>query len=806
MEETKIQSILGVLKSVPGFNPGAISDEALVQLVYPLFQKPKMSKNEALENTRIVLGIKPPVVNPYQEVKEEKDILLTLTGSEAIYGSEKEDEIEKLNNNINLINNSNGNVNPYCGGNYNPGIDNLIINDFIAKYKNEYTSKDRNKKFIIDPPDLLRKKTFKHTLISSEMMEKGFRLEGRKDEYDYYGNKLGVNSKNKTKSGNYFGRDESLPLDYDEYDDYIKGLKKDPNYNKSKKNIKRTEEEIIIQKKLKQDLKNRLGELMAIANTTKNELTRLMTISSPGILATIAAVALQVSALASGAPYTTAAVIPTLKAGLKSVKDLTNSILTEIDTIKGLGIQFMTGIYNLGNGPELNALFLPAVTMFDALDTIYSLFGGGVEGRSALQNCEEGESNKMRRIFEFDFSKSFNKYNPGADCEFAEKDITIKENGKDITYYAKDNTWIKLNDNKSLSFKGTLYYKKEKIFCQTKIDKDKVIKIERQNSIKIKTYNDDGTLKKAYEFKVVPVQSSVKKVEWTSETESTDINAPVDPETGKRPMVYTPQESYAVAFDIIDVNGNEKPSDFIFVGVKNIFNYREQETDLDLGYACEADVYIVNGNNIKINDKDFNEISYRKKCDKCYIMDKWDRKETKEYTFNNTIYYDKPTNEEKETGKIKGSSVFFDITGVKEIELVDNRTRTRITGGSIAKAKVASYSKLNIFGESVNIETDNKGDIIKEEACYTIKSLVAEGLNSIGVNDPPDPKNYHICDCRDPLKAFKDNTNFTENDDGERYYSFEVKDDARFLKLVDLKDIILQKIEIENFQDMEQKY
>ena len=175
MEETKIQSILGILKSVPGFNPGALSDEVLVQLVYPLFQKPKMSKDEALENTRIVLGIKPPVVNPYQEVKEEKDILLALTGSEAIYGSEKEDEIEKLNNNINLINNSNGNVNPYCGGNYNPGIDNLIINDFIAKYKNEYTSKDRNKKFIIDPQDLLRKKTFKYPLISSEMMEKGFR-------------------------------------------------------------------------------------------------------------------------------------------------------------------------------------------------------------------------------------------------------------------------------------------------------------------------------------------------------------------------------------------------------------------------------------------------------------------------------------------------------------------------------------------------------------------------------------------------------------------------------------------------------
>lgn len=805
MEETKIQSILGILKSVPGFNPGALSDEILVQLVYPLFQKPKMSKNEALENTRIVLGIKPPVVNPYQEVKEEKDILLALTGSEAIYGSEKEDEIEKLNNNINLINNSNGNVNPYCGGNYNPGIDNLIINDFIAKYKNEYTSKDRNKKFIIDPQDLLRKKTFKYPLISSEMMEKGFRLEGRKDEYDYWGNKLGANSKNKTKSGNYFGRDENLPLDYDEYDDYIKGLKKDPNYNKSKKNIERTEEETIIQKKLKQDLKNRLGELMAIASTTKDELTRLMTVTSPGILATIAAVASQVSALASGAPYTTAAVMPTLKAGLKGVKDLTNSILTEIDTIKGLGIQFMTGIYNLGNGPELNALFLPVVTMFDALDTIYSLFGGGTEGRSALQNCEEGESNKMRRIFEFDFSKSFNKYNPGADCEFAEKDITIKENGKDITYYAKDNTWIKLNDNKSLSFKGSLYYK-EKIFCQTYIDNAGNIEIKSQNSVKIKTYNDDGTLKKAYEFKVIPVQSSIKNVNWKEEKETTDPSIPVDPETGKKPMYETDQVSYAVAFDIVEINGSEKPSDFIFAGVKKIINYRKQETDLDLGYACEVDVYIINGNNIKIDDKDFNEISYEKKCDKCYIMDKWDRKETEEYTFNNTIYYDKPTNKEKETGEIKKDPVFFDITGVKEIELVDNRTRTRIIGGSIATARVASYSKLNIFGESVNIETDNKGDIIKEEACYTIKSLVEGGINSAGVNDPVDEKNYHICDCRDPLKAFKDNTNFTENDDGERYYSFEVKDDARFLQLVDLKDIILQKIEIENFQDIEVKY
>ena len=158
------------------------------------------------------------------------------------------------------------------------------------------------------------------------------------------------------------------------------------------------------------------------------------------------------------------------------------------------------------------------------------------------------------------------------------------------------------------------------------------------------------------------------------------------------------------------------------------------------------------------------------------------------------------------TGEIKKDPVFFDITGVKEIELVNNRTRTRIIGGSIATARVASYSKLNIFGESINIETDNKGDIIKEEACYTIKSLVEGGLNSTGVNDPADEKNYHICDCRDPLKAFKDNTNFTENDDGERYYSFEVKDDAKFLQLVDLKDIILQKIEIENFQDMEVKY
>lgn len=183
-------------------------------------------------------------------------------------------------------------------------------------------------------------------------------------------------------------------------------------------------------------------------------------------------------------------------------------------------------------------------------------------------------------------------------------------------------------------------------------------------------------------------------------------------------------------------------------------------------------------------------------------MDKWDRKETEEYTFNNTIYYDKPTNKEKETGEIKKDPVLFDITGVKEIELVDNRTRTRIIGGNIATARVASYSKLNIFGESVNIETDNKGDIIKEEACYTIKSLVEGGLNSAGVNDPVDEKNYHICDCRDPLKAFKDNTNFTENDDGERYYSFEVKDDAKFLQLVDLKNIILQKIEIENFQDI----
>lgn len=783
MDQTKIQEILGRLKSVPGFNPGSLSDEFLVQLVYPLFQKPSMNKTEALEFTRIVLGIKDPKEKEYQINKEDKKILLKLTGDVALYGNEKEDT-EKLNENSNIINSNSGSINPNpygSGVNYNPGLDNEYITSFIAKY-----SKDRNlnkqNRFIIDPPDLLRKKKLNTSLISSEIIKNGYATEGTKDEYDYWGNLVGSEKSGIKQNSNLFlGRDESLPLNYDEYNDYKKGITIGPNYAKKAKNVQRTEEEILNQKKLKQDLKNRLGELMAISNSTKEELTRLMTVSAPGILTTIAAVVSQVSAFASS-PYTIAAIMPTLKSGLKGVKDVTTSILTELDTIKGLGIQFMSGIYDLGNGPELNALFLPCVAMFDILDSIYSLFGGGKGGRSTLQNAEEGESNKQKRIFQFNFTKSLYDYELNEKCKLSDQELVVD----DKEYGPKDNTLIQLNENNSLTFNGILYYETELFISGIKEEKN-AYKYDN-NDIKIDVYNDDGSLKDSYTYALYITGS--KKVKYTYVT--------TDEQGKEKDKTVTTIKAYS--FGLKELNGKQKPDDFIITIVKNVENYFKQQSDLDYGKSCKADVYIINGKNIKINDEPFKPFKYDLECEKSYVMDGWDRKETNEYkNTEGKICYNKV--KQSEGQKEQGVQVVLSFDNLNKVEKIDDRTR--YSGGKLSIMHVNSYSKLNIFGDCAYLEKDASENIIKEERYFEINSLNSNKRHSKGVNDDPyDERNYYICDCRDPLQALKDGTNYTENDEGERYYSFEVKDDARYLEIINLNGAVFEKIEIENFQDV----